>query len=86
MLSKSQRFFRRASKAYNNDICIENILRSIKKLESGVAALIHNDKEKLEYQKLLYYSNSINFGHKRMFDNLKITNSCLDFLQMNYAE
>ena len=85
-MSGNQWFFRKAYNSFANDICIENILRSIKKLESGVAALIHNDKEKLEYQKLLYYSNSINFGHKQMFDKFKVTNDCLNFLQKNYAE
>ena len=59
-LNFSYRFFRKAFDAYENDACIENILRSIKKLECGVAALINNNQEVLDYQKILYYSNLIN--------------------------
>lgn len=61
-LFSSNKFFRKALRAYDNDICIENILRQIRKLECGVAALINNDKEKLDYIKILYYSNLIHFG------------------------
>lgn len=70
-----------AYKAFENDTCLENILRSIKKLESGVAALIEDNEEVLNRQKLLYYSNSINFGgHKEMQSKLKFSNKCLEFL------
>ena len=78
-LNFSYRFFRKAFDAYENDACIENILRSIKKLECGVAALINNDPEKLKYQKILYYSNQINLPPN--YEHFKISNKSLEFLQ-----
>ena len=78
-LNFSYRFFRKAFDAYENDACIENILRSIKKLECGVADLINNNQEVLNYQKILYYSNLINLPPD--YERFKVSNMSLEFLQ-----
>ena len=44
-LSETQRFYLRAYEIYENDISIENILRSLRKLESGLAAVIGDNQE-----------------------------------------
>ena len=61
MLSENQQFAKRAFTAYESDICIEFIIRSIKKLEAGLAAVIGDDPRLIKDSKLLYYSNIINF-------------------------
>ena len=71
---------KRAYTAYESDICVESIIRSIKKLESGLAAVIGNDEQKIKDSKLLYYSNSINFSDKTMRDRCRATNEFLDYL------
>ena len=85
-LTENQRFVKRAYSAYENDICIESILRSIKKLESGLSAVIGNDKTLINNSKLLYYSNSINFSNEQMRKKCRARNDYLDFLQGNFAE
>ena len=80
MMSESQQFVKRAYTAYESDICVESIIRSIKKLESGLAAVIGNDTQKIKDSKLLYYSNSINFSDKTMRDRCRATNEFLDYL------
>lgn len=85
-LTENQRFVKRAYSAYENDICIESILRSIKKLESGLSAVIGNDKTLINNSKLLYYSNSINFSNEQMREKCRAKNDFLQFLQGNYAD
>ena len=85
-LSENQQFVKRAYTAYENDICIESILRQIKKLESGLSAVIGNDQNLIEGSKLLYYSNMLNFQDKRLRDKCRAKNQYLDFLQGTRAE
>ena len=84
-LSPSQQFFLKGYKLYEKEICIESILRSIKKLESGVSALIGNNNNLIEASKLMYYSNTINYPSKDIADQCRVTNKYFEFLHMDYA-
>lgn len=57
------------------------------KLEAGVAALIKNDKKLNETAKMIYYTNSINFGRdEKMRNKCRVTNEFYEFTQADMAE
>ena len=78
----------RAFRSFENDICIESILRSQKKLESAVSALIMNDSEKIKKAKFIYYSNLINYCDlgKNIENKFLRRNKCLEFFQSTTAD
>lgn len=57
------------------------------KLQAGVSALISNDKKLNEVAKMIYYTNSINFGHKKdIREKCRITNEFYEFTQEDVAQ
>ena len=57
------------------------------KLQAGVSALISNDQKLNEVAKMIYYTNSINFGqNKDIREKCRITNEFYEFTQRDVAQ
>lgn len=86
-IDQSSQFYVRAFRSFENDISIESILRSQRKLESAVSSLMMNNDDLIRKAKLIYYSNVINYSN--LDDKVKKRflheNKCLEFLQSTTA-
>lgn len=65
---------------------IEEIFRSIKKLQAGVSVLIGDDLDKLQDCKKIYYSNLINYIDDERQDLCRVSNKFYEFLQNDFAQ
>lgn len=71
---------------FEEEICLESILRSIHKLQASVAALMQNDEDKIRDAKTMYYANQIIYRSSENEEKMKITTEYLDFLRYSLAD
>jgi hypothetical protein len=58
-LNKSEKFFNMAQEFFDDDVCVETLIRAVHKLQASVAALIEGNDEAQNSAKLMYFSNHI---------------------------
>lgn len=56
-LSRTEVLFKKGLHVFEDEICVESILRSIHKLQASMAAVIENDEEKIKNAKTMYFAN-----------------------------
>jgi hypothetical protein len=56
-LSKTEVLFKKGLHVFEDEICVESILRSIHKLQASMAAVVENDEEKIKNAKTMYFAN-----------------------------
>ena len=56
-LTRTEVLFRKGLEVFEDDICLENIMRSIHKLQGAVAAIILEDEDIIRNAKTLYFAN-----------------------------
>lgn len=71
---------------FEEDVCIENILRYIHKLQSSMAALMHFNPEAENMAKLIYFSNQIIYKSRINERNMKIETDYLEYLKSATAD
>lgn len=73
-MSGNQQFYHEAYNSFENDVSIESIWRSLRKLESGLSAVIGNNQKIIEKSKLIYYSNQIVYPNSELHNKFKQSN------------
>ena len=85
-LSEGQIIFIKGIQMFEDEICIEALLRSINKLQSAVACLMDYNEEAAYNAKVMYFSNQIIYQNQKYDKNLRYTNTFWNFLRYTVAE
>ena len=85
-LSEGQVIFKKGIELFEDDICIESLLRCVNKLQSAVATLMEYNEEAAYNAKVMYFSNQIIYQNKKYDENLRYSNTFLNFLRHTVAE
>jgi hypothetical protein len=64
-LTEGQVIFKKGIELFEDDICIEQLLRSVNKLQSAVATLMEYNEEAAYNAKVMYFSNQIIYQNKK---------------------
>lgn len=62
---------------FDDDVCLETLIRTVQKLQSSVAALIDGNEEAQNTAKLMYFSNQIIFDSQKQDEEMRITTKFL---------
>ena len=85
-LTKSQYFFLMGQEFFNDEACIESLIRNVHKLQSCVAALMEGNQEAQLIAKLMYFSNQIIYLDEEDDKEMRITSKFLQFLKFTIAD
>ena len=85
-LSRTEVLFYKGLQIFEDDICIENILRSIHKLQSAVAALVMDNEEVIKDAKTLYYANQIIYRSSKNEKRMRFSTDFLEYLRYSVAK
>ena len=85
-LSRTEVLFKKGLAVFEDEICIESILRSIHKLQGSVAALMENNNEAQHVAKLIYFGNQIMYRSAENERKMRYTSDFLEFLRFQVAE
>ena len=84
-MSRTEVLFYKGLKIFEDDICIENILRSIHKLQAAVAALVEDDQEVINNAKTLYFANQIIYRSTKNERKMRFNTDFLEYLRFSVA-
>lgn len=85
-LSRSEVLFYKGLHIFEDDICVESILRSIHKLQAAVAAIIEDKKELTHNAKTLYYANQIIYRSSNNEKQMRFSTDFLEYLRFSVAK
>ena len=85
-LSRSEVLFYKGLHIFEDDICVESILRSIHKLQAAVAAIIEDKKELTHNAKTLYYANQIIYRSSKNEKQMRFSTDFLEYLRFSVAK
>ena len=85
-MSDGQVAFKKGIEIFEDEICIESLLRCVHKLQSAVAVLMDYNEEAAYNAKVMYFSNQIIYQNEKYDKNIRFTNSFLNYLRYTVAE
>lgn len=84
-MSRTEVLFYKGLKIFEDDICIENILRSIHKLQAAVAAIVEDNQEVINNAKTLYFANQIIYRSTQNERKMRFNTDFLEYLRFSVA-